>query len=209
MPDAPASHAFSTAAADVQSLTGRSSRDLLRLARKGDRSALNVLFARHLPRLHRWASGRLPRWARDGGDTTDLVQETALNVFKRLDSFTPDHRGALQAYLRQAVVNRLRDEYRRIARAPVRAELSDEHPDGQHPSPLDEAIGEETAERYRKALARLRLDEQQAIVSRVEMGYSYAQIALVLEKPSPDAARMCVSRALVRLAEEMDRATPA
>ena len=41
------------------------------------------------------------------------------------------------------------------------------------------------------------------MVSRVELGLSYAEIADLLEKPSANAARMAVVRALVRLAAEM------
>ena len=71
-------------------------------------------------------------------------------------------------------------------------------------SPLDEAIGTEAAERYEAALQRLRPEERELIVARVEMGNGYEQIAAAHGKPSADAARMGVARALVRLAEEMD-----
>ncbi len=179
---------------------------LLRRARAGDRDALDQLFARHLPRLKRWAHGRLPRRGRDRGDTTDVVHDAAMNVFERLDRFEPRHRGALQAYLRQAVLNRIRDEHRRVMRRPEAVELAPELADGSTPSPLDEAIGAETAARYRQALASLRPDDQQAVVARIEMGYSYEQVALLLDKPSPDAARVAVSRALVRLATLMGEA---
>ena len=81
--------------------------DLLDRARAGDEEALNTLFARHLPTLRRWASGRLPRWARDIADTTDLVQETIIATLRHLDSFEDRGDGALQAYLRQAVINRI------------------------------------------------------------------------------------------------------
>jgi DNA-directed RNA polymerase specialized sigma24 family protein len=37
------------------------------------------------------------------------------------------------------------------------------------------------------------------------MGCSYAEVAELMGKPSVDAARMAVSRALVKLAEEMRR----
>ena len=37
---------------------------------------------------------------------------------------------------------------------------------------LEEAIGHEAIERYEHALATLRLDEREAIIGRVEMGYS-------------------------------------
>jgi RNA polymerase sigma-70 factor (ECF subfamily) len=60
---------------------------LLARARKGDQVALNEVFARAIPLLKRWASGRLPRWARDIVDTDDLVQETVINTLKRIDVF--------------------------------------------------------------------------------------------------------------------------
>src|SRR3954468_19823323 len=47
--------------------------DLVERAKSGDGDALNQLFARYLPSLRRWASGRLPRWSRDLMDTDDLV----------------------------------------------------------------------------------------------------------------------------------------
>jgi DNA-directed RNA polymerase specialized sigma24 family protein len=74
-------------------------------------------------------------------------------------------------------------------------------------SPLDEAIGVETLERYETALGRLKPEEREAIIGRVEFGQSYAELATSLGKSSPDAVRMVVTRALVRLAEEMTRAT--
>ena len=177
--------------------------DLLQRARQGDQDALNALFERYLPALRRWARGRLPRWTRDLRDTDDLVQETLVQTLGRLDAFEPRHEGALQAYLRQAVVNRVRDEVRRVGRRPAATALDDELMD-RGVSPLDEAIGREAAERYEAALQRLRPEERELIVARVEMGNGYEQIAAAHGKPSADAARMGVARALVRLAEEMD-----
>lgn len=178
--------------------------ELVHRAKAGDREALDRLFDRSLPALRRWASGRLPRWSRDLMDTDDLVQETAVRAINRIGAFEPRHPGALQAYLRQAVVNRIRDEIRRRGRVPAPAELDDNEPD-LGASPLEAAIGLEAVERYEAALARLRPDEREAIVARVEMDFGYEEVARALGKPSPDAARMAVSRALVRLAEEMTR----
>ena len=178
--------------------------DLIARARGGDRAALEELFARHLPSLKRWASGRLPRWARDIADTTDLVQEVALETFKRLPDFEVRGDGALQAYLRQAVMNRIRNEFRRKSRHPENMPLDSAMQD-EGTSPLEAAIGVETVERYEQGLQRLTSEERDAIVSRVELGLSYAEVADALGKPSADAARMAVVRALVRLAEEMHR----
>lgn len=107
----------------ASSLAAESSLQLLERARAGDRAALDLLVARYLPRLRRWATGRLPRWARDLADTEDLVQETVLQTLKRIDTFEPRNEGALHAYLRQGIVNRIRDEFRRARRRPGTTEL--------------------------------------------------------------------------------------
>jgi RNA polymerase sigma factor (sigma-70 family) len=177
---------------------------LIDRARQGDQEALERLFARHLGPLQRWARGRLPKWARDLADTDDLVQDTLLRTFKRIEDFEPRRVGALQAYLRQAVLNRLRDEIRRRGRRPNAAELDGLEAAGSQ-SPLEETIGREAVERYERALERLRPEEREAIIARVEMDYTYEELAQALGKPTPDAARKAAQRALVRLAEEMKR----
>src|SRR5262245_18224555 len=92
---------------------------LLERARAGDRQAIELLVARHRTPLQRWASGRLPRWARGMVETQDLVQETLFQTFRKIETFRPERVGALQAYLRQAVLNRIRDELRRAGRRPA------------------------------------------------------------------------------------------
>lgn len=181
-----------------------SSFDLLQRAQRGEKAALDALLREYIPRLRRWAAGRLPRWARDANDTDDIVQETVLRTLKVIDDFQPRHEGALQAYLRQAILNRIRDEIRRAGRRPGREPLGDLSLD-RAASPLEEAIGREAVERYEMALARLTPDEREAIIARVELGFSYQQVASAIGRPSADAARMAVSRALLHLAEEMRR----
>jgi RNA polymerase sigma factor (sigma-70 family) len=178
---------------------------LISKARTGDQDAIERLFARHLKPLQRWASGRLPKWARDLADTDDLVQEALLQTFKRIGDFEPRRVGALQAYLRQAILNRLRDELRRKARRPDATDL-DGLEDVTARSPLEQAIGRQGVEDYEEALGRLRPEEREAIIARVEIGYTYAELAEALGKPSADAARKTARRALLRLAEEMNRA---
>ena len=175
---------------------------LLTRAKAGDEQALNDLFARYVPSLQRWARGRLPRWARDLADTSDLVQETLLQTFKKIEGFEHRGEGALQAYLRQAVMNRIRDELRKAQRRPQAVEIDDGQPD-DGVSPLEAAIGTEAVERYEGALQRLTEGERELIVARIELGLTYSEMADTLQRPSADAVRMAVGRALVRLAEEM------
>jgi RNA polymerase sigma-70 factor (ECF subfamily) len=176
---------------------------LVERAQQGDQAALDTLFARHAGPLRRWASGRLPRWARDLADTEDLVQDALLQTFKRIGEFEARGTGALHAYLRQAVLNRIRDELRRRGRQPDQTTLDAQEAD-EGTSPLEHAIGRESLERYERALARLKPEEREAIVARVEMGYSYKELAESLGKPTADAARKASQRALVRLAQEME-----
>jgi RNA polymerase sigma-70 factor, ECF subfamily len=182
-----------------------SSLTLLERAQAGDRAALDLLVARYLPRLQRWASGRLPRWACDIADTQDLVQETLFQTFKRIEKFESRGEGALLAYLRQAILNRVREELRRAKRRPARNELESQAADNAR-SPLEEAIGQEALERYERALATLRREDRELVVARVELGYTNQEIAELLDKPTPNAARMAVERAVIRLAKEMGKA---
>jgi RNA polymerase sigma factor (sigma-70 family) len=183
-------------------MDSESSVELLERVRSGDAEALDLLLRRYVPALRRWASGRLPQWARDLAETEDLVQETVFRCLKRLPDFEHRHEGALQAYLRQAVMNRIRDECRRAARNPAFGEF-DENAPYEGMSPLEAAIGVEAVARYEATLERLRPIEREAIVARIEMGYSYAEVAVMLGKPSAEAARQIVTRALMRLAEGM------
>jgi len=177
---------------------------LLGWVRGGETQALDELFGRYIPPLHRWATGRLPRWARDITDTHDLVQETVLQTFKRIGRFEPRGEGALQAYLRQALMNRIRSEFRHKGRRPAIDEL-DSRVEDPGTSPIEAAIGQETLGHFEGALARLRPVEREIIISRVELELTYQEIADVFGRPSMDAARKAVVRALGRLADEMTR----
>jgi RNA polymerase sigma-70 factor, ECF subfamily len=178
--------------------------DLLRRARAGDHEALERVLDHHLPILRRWAARRLPRWARNGSDTSDIVQETVIQTLKRLDSFQPRGDGALQAYLRQAVMNHIRNAIRSASCRPLTSELPASLAD-EGTSPLDSAISQQALDRYEAGLADLTVLEREAVVGRIELGLSYAELANRLDKSTPDAARMAVARALLKLAKSMKR----
>jgi len=185
-------------------LDQNATQELLELARRGDRGAREVLAARYLTRLRRWASGRLPQQARDMVDTVDIVQECLVRALDRLEGFELRHESAFQAYLHTAILNRIRNEARRVASRPPTAAIDGSEPDHQ-PSPLDEVIALELLEHYALALDRLSDEERAAIHLRVELGRDYDDIAAAMAKPSADAARMAVRRALDALAREMER----
>jgi RNA polymerase sigma-70 factor (ECF subfamily) len=163
--------------------------------------AMEALLQRCLPPLKRWAHGRLPAAARGRLDTGDLVQEAALHAIANLETFEPRHVGAMQAYLRQSVVNRICDEVRRICRQPPPLELPDDHP-SDRTSPEEDAIRAEEYDHYREAVLRLTPKDRALIVARIEMQWSLAEIAHRYKMPSVDAARMAVNRAVKRLSTD-------
>src|SRR5689334_24914787 len=86
--------------------------ELVERAKRGDERALHALMARYRPRLERWASGRLPGHARSLLDTGDLVQESLAKAFEGLDRIEVRAPGFFQAYVRQAILNRIIDQVR-------------------------------------------------------------------------------------------------
>ncbi len=176
---------------------------LLARARSGDSTSRDRLLARYLPILRRWAAGRLPIAARDLLDTDDLVQITLLKSLDRIESFEPRREGAFLAYLRSILMNQIRDEIRRSRRLP-RLEVLDERLAVSGASPLENAIGSEVLAAYEKGLASLGPVQREAIILRLELGFTHEQVAEALELSSADAARMLVARALLKVAEVMD-----
>jgi RNA polymerase sigma-70 factor, ECF subfamily len=181
------------------------SAELLKRAQAGDGEALTALINLYLPRLRRWASGRLPGGARSLLETNDIVQETMVAAIRNLDRVEIRGEGAFQAYLRRALTNRMTDLYRAAQKRPAQIEVDTAIP-SEAASPIEQLIGAEALERYETALARLSESDREAVILRVEMCCSYEEIAVALDKTNAGHARVTVSRALARLAREMSHA---
>jgi RNA polymerase sigma factor (sigma-70 family) len=152
--------------------------------------------------LQRFARSRLARQRPRLADTDDVVQDVTINVFRRLHRIELRFPGALLAYLRRSVSNRVADEHRRAVRQGPTATLDENLPDKQQ-SPLDATIDRDKVRVYRAALLTLSADDRLAIVLRLERGEGYDQIAARLGKPTPNAARVAVARAMFKLAKQM------
>ncbi len=132
-----------------------------------------------------------------------MVQITLLRAMRGLKNFEARWENAWLAYLRQILFNYLRDEGRRAGRLPEVEEL-DETVAGNDDSPLDQIVEIETITAYQMALAQLPDAQREAVVMRVELGFSYARIAEHLGLATSGAARMMVKRAIARLAGMID-----
>ena len=180
---------------------------LLERARRGSLSAIDTLFTRYRSWLRRRSRGRLPPWARDGIDTSDVVRDALHQTFARIESFESKHAGALQGYLLRAVQNRINDQARRAKRRlnvimpDASASLSDSAAP-QH----QQFVDDETWKRYVSGLERLTDRDRRLIVGRAELGYSYRQIAFMERLSSEAVARKALARALRRLVDIMSNA---
>jgi len=170
---------------------------LIEQIQHGRNAARDELFERCLPLLRRFAHGRLPEYCRDAGETDDLVQATLLRALNHVDSFQSRGRGAFFAYLRQITLNVVREEIRKRRNRPQRTDrLLNTIADTDN-------TGGSTLADYEHGLARLNDAQRAAIIMRFEFDMSYADIAVEMDSPSTDAARMLVARGLKRLAELM------
>jgi DNA-directed RNA polymerase specialized sigma24 family protein len=68
---------------------------------------------------------------------------------------------------------------------------------------MAQTLGPEAVAKYEAALGRLPAGDREAVITRIELGYGYADLARILDKPSPNAARALVIDAVRRLAQEM------
>lgn len=182
--------------------TGGTLSETIRRAWAGSASALNRLFGDLIPSLASWAHGKLPLWARARVDTDDLVQEAVVKLWDGLPRIRGRHRRVVRAFLRTTIRRRITDEVRRAQKVEVSA-VDGPEPVSPEADPLLERLRSEEISRYREALGRLSELDQTLIVGRLELAFSYEQLALATGKASPDAARVAVRRAVLRLAEEM------
>jgi RNA polymerase sigma-70 factor, ECF subfamily len=176
---------------------------LVERARAGDSAAREALARRAVEALQRFASGRVPYRVRGRLDTDDLVQNAVLRGFERLGSFERRGHGSFLANLRTIVLNQIRDEARRLSTKMPHEALGEELAQ-PGPDPIEMAVGGDLVRSYEKALQRLRPAQREAVILRIEMGYSYDEIAEAGGLASANAARMTVARALVRLAQDME-----
>jgi RNA polymerase sigma factor (sigma-70 family) len=165
---------------------------------------MTALLERCLPRLQRWATGRMPNAIRSMNDTGDIVQDAVISSLRQLDRTQITTDGALLAYLRTAVKNRIIDQHRRHKRRPVRIEIPIDVP-ADETSPVDTLIGVEAMDRYELAVNSLGEKDRQLVLLHVEFGMTHPELAEAMQLNTPNAARSAVIRALGRLSTAMGR----
>lgn len=171
---------------------------LLNGFKEGDATASNALLQVFRPLLLKWAHGRVPQKARDYLDTHDVVQDTLVLALKNQQQVKADNPGAFFCYLRQIFLNQIKQELRK--NKPFQVALTTQFSNHEK---LAYEKDMNTLMAYDQALERLSEEQKQAVVMRLEFGLSHQEIADVMNKNSPDAARVYIARAVAKLAEQM------
>jgi RNA polymerase sigma factor (sigma-70 family) len=180
--------------------------ELVRRACTGDAEAENEICRRYSPRLHKWARGRLPAGARPAMETGDVVQDVLIRAIRSFPDFELRHEHSFPAYLRTILANRLLDLGRVDARRPPPRPLDDAiDPPTRDPSPFDVAAAAERQHRFDVGLKRLSVSDQELLFLRTELGCDYQEMTDMLGRSNPNALRVAVRRAIVRLGEEIAR----
>ncbi len=161
---------------------------------RGDVAASNHLFEIYVPMFRRWARGRIPQRAREYINTEDMVHDTFVKALNSNDKLRARTAGEFFSYLRTIFVNQIKQELRR--NKPLQEHISqlDNETRMSHETDLGTFID------YDQALSQLSDKEQQAIIMRLEFGLSHQEVAELMNKNSADAARVFISRSLVKMA---------
>jgi len=173
--------------------------DLVLRAQQGEDHALSVLFDRYGPRLIRFVRRKLGAKLRQRVESVDIVQDTFAQAAKGFDSFQfRDHRSLIN-YLCKIAENKIRGELRyhwAQRRSPDR-EVALEGPDGTSRSnpKVDETPSQiiarfDISEIVRECIDALPEASSESIMLFCFYDLTFAQIAKLTNRPTPDAARM-------------------
>ena len=172
--------------------------ELVKRLQKRDPQALGELYDRY----GRLAYSLIYRIVRDAGIAEDLVQETFLRVWNRVQGFDGD-RGALGGWLLAVARNRAIDYTRSVA---GRMSNAVELEENAHPSLyLDlekEVLNSDQARRLRKAMEKLNANQRSAIELAYFEGLSQTEMAERLGQPL-GTVKTWVRTALKHLREEL------
>ena len=183
---------------------------LLEQARSGDRAAFSALFARHRKALRQFVALRLDARLRTRIDPSDVVQETQLETFRRLDDFLQRAPMPFHVWIRRTAYERLVDLRRRHVEAARRATgrevalpdrsslLLAQRLVGPGSTPSREFQRRELTRRVRQIVGLLPDADRELLLLRVYDGLPYDDIAAIL-RIDPATARKRHGRALLKL----------
>jgi RNA polymerase sigma-70 factor, ECF subfamily len=188
---------------------------LVRGAQAGDREALDDLFSRYLPRVRRIVSLRLGCPIRDFAVHEDLVQESLLRAFEKLDQFEDLSEGTFYNWISSCVASAVNLHFRKLGarkRGGGKAKVFADFAGGDlsasifpstEPGPRTRAIARELEEKIEEALLGMKSHHREVIVLRHICGMTSEESAKELGFSSASTARKVLERAMAELRERL------
>jgi RNA polymerase sigma-70 factor (ECF subfamily) len=185
-------------------------RALLEQVREGDRKALDQLLTRYRPDLEVFVDHRLDAQLRARVDPSDVVQETQLELVRRLHDFLERRPMPFHLWVRKTAYERLlnlRRDHRQRARRSVDREVPLPERSSlllagplihDESSPSRQAEAREFAGQVSRAVAELAEADREILLMRHGEELPYEEIACLLDITAA-AARKRYGRALIRL----------
>ena len=173
---------------------------------RGEPTAWEELYRRYHDQLLLTVRMRLSSGLRAVLQSEDVFQSVALEAFAALDRFEYRGRGSLERYLKQMVLNKIRDRARGFA--------AEKRGGGRTPAEVDvdalagaepERVGyyqAEVYERLERAIQKLPDDMREVLLLRRIEGLTSREVAERLGK-SDAAVRQIAARAMARLTTSM------
>ena len=84
---------------------------------RGDATALKLLLTKSRTQLRDRMAGRMPRDLRSVLDVDDIVQETHVEIFRRIGSFKPQNNGSFDRWVTTIALSRLRNAIKKYRAA--------------------------------------------------------------------------------------------
>ncbi len=183
--------------------------ELVEKALQGDAEAIAFLYQLYETRLSAAAHRRLGRTLHGLMDSRDLVQSLWGDILDRLDHFEDRGPDSFFRWLHTCLIHKIhakrryhvaqRRDAHRLAAVPELDGLSRGSCD---PTPSQQAMGDESAERLELGLQRLPPDQRQVLVLKLGEGLTHEQIARRVGK-STEAVKKSYSRGLRRLEAQL------
>ncbi len=185
-------------------------RALLERVARHDADALEELLANHRAGLRDFIEFHLDPRLRARVDPSDVVQETQMELVKRMEDYLAQRPMPFRLWMRKKAYERLlnlrrdhllreRRSVRREVALPDRSSLALARPLlANQPTPSQEAEARELAEQIARAVAQLGEADREILLLRHAENLPFEEIACLLEL-APAAARKRFGRALIRL----------
>jgi RNA polymerase sigma-70 factor (ECF subfamily) len=173
--------------------------DVLVMAAREDRQAFAAIYERYAERIYRYA------FARTGSASVadDIVSDTMLAALEGINTFDASA-GSVAGWLFSIAHHKVADRGRQLGRfRRALARFTSSAVPGLNDDVLDGVIHAEDARLVRRLLERLPAADRDLVLLRYSAGLNAAEIASVLDI-SHGAARMRLSRALDRMATDLD-----